>query len=340
MRNPNGFGSVVKLSGKRRKPYGALITIGYDDDGKQKRKFIGYSETKKGATKILLDYSDNPTIYQKNITLAELFEKWSKIHFKKIGDSGISAYKTAWKKCGKLYKMDVKDITFDILQSTINDSSNDYSPKKQIKVLFNQLFKYALKYDYVVKDYSRFVDIGKHIIKNKREPFSNDEIEILWQKLKEIPEIDVILILIYTGFRINELLELKCESVNIDDSYIRGGKKTKAGKNRLVPINSKIKPLILNRLKNKNSDNYLITNMNNNKMAYMHYYKIFNKIMSSLKMSHTIHDTRHTFATLLNNSDVNATAIKKLIGHSSFEITEKIYTHKNIDELKKAVEKI
>ena len=38
MKNPNGFGSVYKLSGKRRKPYIAVITVGYTIDGKQKEK--------------------------------------------------------------------------------------------------------------------------------------------------------------------------------------------------------------------------------------------------------------------------------------------------------------
>lgn len=50
-------------------------------------------------------------------------------------------------------------------------------------------------------------------------------------------------------------------------------------------------------------------------------------------MKHKPHDCRHTFATLLSNA--NATAIKKMIGHESYATTEKIYTHKNIEELRK-----
>ena len=42
MKNPNGYGSVIKLGGKRRKPFGARITIGYNDKGKQIFKYIGY----------------------------------------------------------------------------------------------------------------------------------------------------------------------------------------------------------------------------------------------------------------------------------------------------------
>ena len=55
---------------------------------------------------------------------------------------------------------------------------------------------------------------------------------------------------------------------------------------------------------------------------------------------HTLHDTRHTFATLLSNVDVNPASIKKLVGHRHYLTTEKIYTHKSIEELRKAIEKI
>lgn len=57
-------------------------------------------------------------------------------------------------------------------------------------------------------------------------------------------------------------------------------------------------------------------------------------------MSHKPHNTRHTFATLMNNAEANPTCIKKLIGHNSFTDTEKIYTHKDIEELRKVVELI
>lgn len=41
-----------------------------------------------------------------------------------------------------------------------------------------------------------------------------------------------------------------------------------------------------------------------------------------------------------SNSDTNKTAIKNIIGHSSYVTTEKIYTHKDVEELRKAIELI
>ena len=62
--------------------------------------------------------------------------------------------------------------------------------------------------------------------------------------------------------------------------------------------------------------------------------------MEKLTMKHKPHDCRHTFATLLNNAEANSTSIKNLIGHSRFLTTEKIYTHKNVEELRKAIKLI
>ena len=47
MKNENGTGSVYKQKGKRRKPWIAVVTIGYDEQGRQKRKSIGTAETKE-----------------------------------------------------------------------------------------------------------------------------------------------------------------------------------------------------------------------------------------------------------------------------------------------------
>lgn len=341
MKNPNGYGSVVKLSGKRRRPYGALVTLGFDDNGKQKRKFIGYSETFKGANKLLLEYGDNPKLYTNNFTLKQIYDNWSKSHFETLSKSGVRAYTVPWNKCERLYNVNIKELTLYHLQQVVDECGESYSAKKQMKNMLRQIYKYALKYDYINKDYTEFLDIGKKVVKNLRVPFSNEEIEKLWKFEHLIYGVDTIIMMIYTGFRIGELIDIKCKDVNLEQGYIIGGKKTEAGTNRLVPINSKIKKLIEIRMENKNPEDMLITTKRGAPMKYNNYSdSIFTPAMKKLQMDHKIHDTRHTFATLLSNSDVNPTSIKKLIGHSTYLTTEKIYTHKNIEELKKAVEKI
>ena len=75
MKNPNGYGSVIKLGGKRRKPFGARITIGYNDKGKQIFKYIGYFENRKAAMQALAEYNINPyDVHLADITLKEVMD--------------------------------------------------------------------------------------------------------------------------------------------------------------------------------------------------------------------------------------------------------------------------
>ena len=341
MKRANGNGSITKVSDNRRKPYKVTITKGWDvNTGKQLKKVLGYYFTQKEANKALADYLDTPyDLELANTTFKEVYEKWSKIKYPKVSHSAILGYQSAYNNVEKLHNMKIKDIKARHLQEAIDNCSKGQATKKKIKFLFGQMFAYAMQNDIITKDYSEFVDIGKASEESKREPFSNKEIELLWKHIDDIEFIDTILIMIYSGFRIGELLELETKNIDLINMTMTGGLKTEAGKNRLVPIHPKIFPLIEKRY---NKDNqYLIINFKGKKMKYDNYYKEkFIPIMEQLNMKHRPHDCRHTFATLLSNANANATAIKKMIGHESYATTEKIYTHKDIEELRKNVELI
>lgn len=54
---------------------------------------------------------------------------------------------------------------------------------------------------------------------------------------------------------------------------------------------------------------------------------------------HKLHDTRHTCATWLDNAEVNDNARKMIPGHARHDVTNGVYTHKNLRQLRKAIEK-
>ena len=69
MKLPNGYGSVTKLSGNRRKPYLARVTLGWTTDeqtGKtvQNRVPLGTFKTKKEALQHSLSMEPILTIYR------------------------------------------------------------------------------------------------------------------------------------------------------------------------------------------------------------------------------------------------------------------------------------
>lgn len=340
MKLPNGYGSVYKLPGKRRKPYGVRKTIGWDDNGKQKYKIIGYYAKRQEALNALAEYNENPYDLDSNtITFSEVFDKWSENKFNDISRSAINGYNAAFQISSTLHNMKFVDIKTLHLQKIINECGKGYSTLRKIKSLYNQLFKYAMQNDIVSKDYSAYVDLGKNTSGSTRKPFTVKEIQKLFAVENSVEFVDTILIMIYTGLRIGELLLIKPSDVDLEKRTIRGGIKTDAGKNRIVPINHKIFEFVKRRVESGNK--YIVVNAKGEKMKYDNYYREkWTPIMEMLNMKHKPHDARHTFATLMSNAEANPVSIKKLIGHSSYETTEKIYTHKDIEELRKAIELI
>lgn len=334
----NNYGSVYKMKDKpRRNPWRVVKTV-KDLDGKSKRKTIGYTRTKTEGLELLAKYNTNPySLNTTKMTFIEVLEKWKELHFEKLEPRTVRQYKSICKHFEPIKDIPMLELTTMQLQELFNSVTLAPASKRLLKAVLNQVYKYALKMDIVVKDCSEFLELGKKQAVIERKIFTNEEISKLW-KYKELQWVDTVLIMIYTGLRIGELLTIESKNVDLENRTIRGGIKTDAGKNRIIPINMEILPLIKNRMSLERQ--YLITGVRGKKLLYQNYILFFNKLMDQLNMTHTIHDCRHTFASLLSNADANKISIAKIIGHSSYLTTEKIYTHKDVEELKKAVDLI
>ena len=111
-----------------------------------------------------------------------------------------------------------------------------------------------------------------------------------------------------------------------------GDLKTKSGKNRIVPIHHVIMPYVDRAL--NVGDGLTDTT------SYRIYRQHFDAVCKLLGTEHTSHDTRHTFTTRADQYGMNPIVTKRILGHSTKDITEKIYTHKYLDDLKKEIRKI
>ena len=340
MKNPNGFGTVVKLSGRRRRPYIAKITVGWDETGKQIRHIVGYFATKQEALKALGSFEYNPTAVEfSKLKFKEISDKWLNEHSKNISEGTLKSYKL-------IYNQYVKDLDILVfseiklfhLQGHINklrEQEISTGTLKRVKSIISMIYSWAIKNEIADKNLADLIEIGKHEAKVERRIFTSEEIKILWENQSE-DLVDTILILLYTGMRINELMNLKKSDIHLDKMGIITGSKTEAGRDRFIPINEKILPLIKERMKNKTE--YLVITNRFKPYTYAGYRKGFVNALYKLKIEkHTIHDCRHTTATLLSNAGANPTAIKNILGHSDYKITEKIYTHKDEAELLKAI---
>ena len=340
MRLPNGYGSIIKNRGNRRKPYQVRITRGWDDNGKQLYSTLGWFEKREEAIIALSEYNSSPYDIEANKeTFTEVFEKWKLEHYPKVSNNAIVNYNLAYKYCKSIHKMRFKDIRLTHLQAIIDNCGKGYPTRKIIKALMNQLFSFAIKNDIVEKKYSQFVDVGQNEGKVNRKPFTKEEIKKLFDNVDKLEWTDTVLIMIFSGLRVGELLDLKTKNIHLEERYMIGGLKTKAGRNRIIPINKKIEPFIRKYYNLENE--YLITNFKGNQMLYSNYRREkFDNVMEKLRMKHNPHECRHTFASLMDSAGANKLCLKRIIGHSSQDITEDVYTHKTIEELIETIDLI
>jgi hypothetical protein len=177
MKLPNGYGSIFQMKDRpRRNPWRVRITTGWDDNGKQQFKILGNYPTRTEAMKALVDYHENPYSIEQTITFSELYEKWSKEKFDYISHSNVNAYKASYAVCTPLYNMQFVQIRKTHLQAVVDTCGKNYPTLRKLKVLFNQLYKFANENNISDKDYSQFVDIAKHKEKTeeKHTPFPKD----------------------------------------------------------------------------------------------------------------------------------------------------------------------
>lgn len=265
------------------------------------------------------------------ITLRQLFNEWLPIHSQSISDSAVKSYRIAFKHISNIADMPITDIHFQHLQNVIKSmhvKGLSYSSCKKVRTLLNQLFNYAIIKDYPITNYALHLTLGPNIPTIRRKVFTRQQINKLWAIDTSYSR--MILILLYTGLRIGELLNLRRQDINRRSSYLIVRRaKTKAGEGRIIPLHHRIISLIEQTFVDTND--YLFT------ISYTTFRKHFMNVMKLLKCKHTIHDTRHTFASLLD-SVAPPNALRSLLGHKQGDITTRVYTHKTIRELRKTIE--
>lgn len=328
----NGEGSIITLNGKRKKPYAVRITIGWNEEGKQRYKYLSYHASKTEAKNALRDYMSNPyDLEHKDVTLYEVFEKF--MNTNPAAPSTMTGYRSSIKKCEALHDKPIREIKVGHIENIMKNHTP--AAQKSLKGMLNKMFRYALKYEILDKNIIDLVET-ESLESKSHDPFTPKQI-------KEILEYDkhdmiyTLKIMLYTGVRIAELLELRNENVFLDDGYMIGGLKTAAGKDRIIPIHDEIKLLIkkLHDPKNK----YLIVDHRKHQISYRYFLMyIWDPIKKDLGFPQTPHSTRHTFVTNALKCGSDRHLIQKIVGHKG-DITSR-YDHNDIAQLKLEINKL
>lgn len=372
-RLPNGFGSITEIKGRNlRNTFRVRICVGKTPFGKPILKdlkpkclFKTYNE----AYEALVEYNKNPYDLDASITVSELYEKWTDDYFEKSTESYKRTITSAWAYCTSVYNMRAKDVRARHIKGCMEEGYRietrgkkkgekiyaTAGTKAKIKSLFNLMYDYALEYEIVPINYARTFDISDDVrgeIEENKTPhiiFTEDELHMLWDNVDKVKFADWVVIQTYMGWRPQELSTLRLDEINMDEMYMKAGMKTPAGKQRLVPIHHKISHLIQKNIDfaNEIGSEYLFndkgqTHAGSWAITYDKYASRFKKVINELHLNpdHRPHDPRMTFITRCKKAGVDEYALKEMVGHSIKDITESTYTVRDVEWLRKDLEKI
>ena len=298
----------------------ARITVGYNDNGTPIYKALDYFAKREDALICLAQYNDAPYLIDyRNITFEQLYAKLKEIKFPGMSSSLKRTLNAAYNYCEPLYSLRYRSIKAYQMQRCIDACPKSYATKANIKNLFWHLDRLAFELDVISKRYSETLTVQTGTPK-ERTTFTDAEVQELWQHKGE-PGIDGTLFMLYTGMRISEMLSVKTADVNLVEGYLRGGVKTAAGKDRLVPIHPEINELVSERM--------------GGELLFPEPH--FRKLFAAAIKNHLPHDCRHTFRSKLDSAGANKVAIDLIMGHKSSDVGERVYTHKTVQELRDAV---
>lgn len=370
---PNGFGQITEIKNKKlRKPFRAMVSVGKKENGRPIVKMLkpeAFFKTYNEAYEALMEYNRNPYDLDDDVTVKELYERWTKTYFESTTPAYQRTVESAWSYCSTIYDMRAKDVRARHIKGCMEDGYRietkgknkgekikaSAGTKSRIKSLFNLMFDYALEYEIVDRNYARTFDVSDDIIQEINENktphiiFTEEEMNILWDNVDKVKFVDWVLIQCYMGWRPQELATLRLDEINIDDWYMVAGMKTDAGKQRIVPIHSKIKALVKRNYEFaiEIGSEYLLNDKGQTyagswKVTYDKYANRFNKVIEQLNLnsSHRPHDPRKTFVTRCKKAKVDKYAVKEMVGHSIKDITESSYTVRDVEWLRSDLEKM
>lgn len=272
---------------------------------------------------------------RKKMTFSEVYREFYEWKFgenapKKLSDSRRRTVKNAYDNMASLHSRIFRELRVDDLQAVINACPLAKGSLEKMKGLLAEMYKYADARDLCERDYSKHVIIPSGAKEDEHGvPFSLEDIKRIWED-RDDPTSELLTIMIYSGFRI---AAYKTIEVDLEEGYFRGGLKTQAGKERIVPIHPCINDLVRKRLERDKS--ILACTVET-------YRKHLKSRLDHLGISeHTPHDARHTFSALCEKYEVSEADRKRMLGHSfGSDITNGIYGHRTLQELAEQMAKI
>lgn len=340
---------MIELIGKNKAKL--IVSVGSGKNRKRHSKIVSFnkkSELKELHRAFEDEWKMNPLA---DISIRGLVENYIKSR-KSIGiaETTLQGYEsTAERIYSVLDEQRATEVTSYQLQNFVSALSEKYKPKtvRNTVSLLSSSYDSAIRLGQIAKNPCRMIELPKNE-KKDIDIFSRDDISVFLKELAT-ERLDYIVgyeLALFCGMRRSEILGLKeqdinipfkCVSINKSRHRIKGQDivkttKTESSKRTLaVPdfVIADIEKLIAeHHSKEYEVSDYLIQDgfgkmLTPAALTQRIYYIEERAGLPSV----SLHDLRHTFASMLNSANVDIAMISRELGHSNISTTLNIYTH-------------
>ena len=266
------------------------------------------------------------------------------MNYPKLSSSSIVSKDSAYKYCSPISDIRIRDITIDMLDHVIDGCTKSSSTQKNIKPVMSAVFQLALRKNLVIKDLSQQIKIEASEPTFERIVYSPEEINILWTNQSKW-QARVLLVLLYTGMRVNEFLKNDLANFDLEKRTIYIPKELAKNKTsiRIIPIHDKIFPIVRDfyDTATRYHKEKIAVNDKGTVIMYNNFVsRELPKINELTGTVHRFHDTRHTFVTRATELNLKEVVLQKIIGHEADNIMRKVYTHISVEEMAVEINKL
>ena len=234
------------------------------------------------------------------------------------------------------YKIkDIKKITKETVRLYFLKQKNNNISNRTLGRYYsslNSFFLYSIEHEYIGVNPLKFIDYPKYTKKIPEYIYDYQLEKLINEKTSENVEIElrnklIIHLLLDTGVRVSELVNIKVRDIDVEERIIKVF--GKGSKERFVFFTSKTKELLINyfiKRKEKAITDNLLINYKGEKLTERSVQKIIKLVGEKIGLDIHPHLLRHTFATDLLNKGADIRMIQELLGHENLDTTQ-IYTH-------------
>lgn len=233
----------------------------------------------------------------------------------------------------------VKPIDIKRFQDHLLDKNLGKGTINLARVLLKQVFNLAILSEHIKLNPIKMVDMPQmQKTKVKQKPLTLDEIDLILNNTKGAVR-NFLGISFFTGARSGEILALKWEDIDfitdtisinktIAEGYINSPKTESSARDiEMLPEAKKF--LKAQQMETGLKKGFVFLNKKDEYYgSNSHFYSHFQKVLEHLGLEkRSLHSTRHTFASMMLNNNIDSLWVSKTLGHENLNITLGIYTH-------------